>query len=115
MSLPPVEDAAPRLWPEVLDESGPAIPFDPAQAQEVDQLLDLASPGSPSLPPSTVLDPARPLTPPSVLDTTPDAGPAKKKGSGGCAGGEAGGPFVLLAIALLLALGRSRPTSSCLS
>ena len=45
---------------EVLDESGAPQPFDPDQAGEIDQLLDLTAPGMPSLPPGfTLSDPPR--------------------------------------------------------
>jgi hypothetical protein len=49
-SIPALPDVDPLLWVEVMDETGQARPFDPRDAEEVDQLLDKSVPGSPTLP-----------------------------------------------------------------
>ncbi|MFO0744239.1 MAG: DUF2330 domain-containing protein [Myxococcota bacterium] len=54
--FPAVADEPALLQVEVLDETGQARAFDPAQAKEVDALLDVAQPGTPSLPKGFHLD-----------------------------------------------------------
>lgn len=49
-AIPAIPDVDPLLWVEVMDEAGDPRPFDPEDAEEVDQLLDNSVPGSPTLP-----------------------------------------------------------------
>ena len=90
-AIGPVPGEEPLLHAEVLDESGPPIIIGESQVTEVDRLLDGASPGLPTLPPSFV--PRPPKGPRSPAKPSVEA-------SGGCASG--GGPALPIGLAFVV-------------
>lgn len=96
-SVGTVPGVSPLKVVELLDEEGPARPFHPDQAHEVDTILNNAVVGSPSLPANFELKPA-PVEAPSWPNPPPGWG------DDGCSGGAAGSSawlLSLLALALL--------------
>lgn len=57
-SVPPIAGAEALLRVELIDESGPAMPFDPEQVVEIDRAIAGAMAGTPTLPAGYQLKPA---------------------------------------------------------
>ncbi len=94
-TLLPVPDAPALLVAEVIDEVGLPVPFDPAQAGDIDGVLAGAYPGTPTLPDDFEVDePVAPVNP-----TWPN--PPAVEANSGCDAGQDGLPLVWGALALL--------------
>jgi hypothetical protein len=107
----PVPGAPALLRAEVIDEWGVPLPFDPAQAGEVDTLLGYAEPGTPSLPEDFDLHEAPPIDDGSigpVADLNGGSGASSDDDSWCSAGDPAGGLSILIALFTLLMLSRRR-------
>ena len=121
--LGPVPDVPALLAAEVLDESGPPIPFDAGQSLQVDAMLAGAVPGSPSLPEDfdvetpeedPTLDPGRDQPAgPVASDPGNSADPTDSGASSGCAGGPASGlPWLTFVGVCFIALKRRRTSTA---
>jgi len=101
--IPAVPGQEPLRFAEVLDETGEPVPIGDDQIAAVDRILDGASVGLPTLPPSFEAELP-------VLQPGPSLPSVGASGGSGCAGGD--GPLALGAIGLALtALARRRSTA----
>ncbi|MFO0744242.1 MAG: DUF2330 domain-containing protein [Myxococcota bacterium] len=98
-TIGPIAGEPPLLFVELLDESGPPLRFDPAQADAVDRQLDGATPGTASLPPTFETDPPPPLD---------HVKAPRKKADDGCTGSLPGAWMVLPVAGMFLLRRRAR-------
>lgn len=99
-SIPGRTTIPPLRFGEILDETGAPVPFDPAQASEMDRLVGGATVGQPTIPSGFDVQPppvVRPVDPPQVT-----------AGGGGCSGGPMSVAPVLVLCVLAFAARRSR-------